>query len=440
MERELAVEGEGDDMFYDIAILFFVYSFLAWLAETTVATVKVKDFRNRGFASGPFCFVYGFAGVLLAIFLQELRGDIPFLFLGSMVVATAVEWFTGKMLERMKRKKWWDYSGKKFHFDDYICLQYSLLWGVLGVLAVRYGNGIILGCWRSLPDMVEKIVVWGLIAVGLIDFSGSFLAVCHMEEKLPRLLGWNRGLQKWTYGLAMRVSGHIEKRMGRSYPSILQGREEETEKGGERCGFAQAFWLFVIGAFAGDIVETVFCRVTAGVWMSRSSLVWGHFSVVWGLAIALVTTLLYKDRDKQEQYIFWVGVFLGGAYEYICSVFTELVFGKVFWDYSAMPFNLGGRINLLYCFFWGIAAVVWIKGLYPGIAKGVEFVLKKTGWVLTGLLVAFMAVNVVVSMLALVRYDTRADGKAAVYGWERAMDEHFDDGRMERIYPNAIRQ
>ena len=66
------------------------------------------------------------------------------------------------------------------------------------------------------------------------------------------------------------------------------------------------------------------------------------------------------------------GTFLGGAYEYLCSVFTELVFGKVFWDYSWMPFNLGGRINLLYCFFWGIAAVVWFKILYPKISGWIE--------------------------------------------------------------------
>lgn len=52
------------------------------------------------------------------------------------------------------------------------------------------------------------------------------------------------------------------------------------------------------------------------------------------------------------------GTFIGGAYEYICSVFTEIVFGKIFWDYLGLPFNLGGRINLLYCFFWGIATVV----------------------------------------------------------------------------------
>ena len=174
--------------------------------------------------------------------------------------------------------------------------------------------------------------------------------------------------------------------------------------------------------------------------MSRSSLVWGPFSVVWGLAIALVTVLLYKDRDKQEHHIFWVGLFLGGAYEYICSVFTEIVFGKVFWDYSAMPFNLGGRINLLYCFFWGIAAVVWIKGLYPKVARLIDAILRKTGWILTSFTIIFMVFNIWVSMLALVRYDTRAEGKTAVHGWEQIMDEHFDDGRMERIYPNAIRQ
>lgn len=425
-------------MFYEIAIIFFAWSFFAWLAETAVATIKGKTFRNRGFASGPFCFLYGFTAVLLTVFLQDLREDFVFLFLGSMVVATAVEWFAGKMLERMKRKKWWDYSGKRYNFDGYICLQYSILWGALGFFVVRHGNGIVLSLYRSLPVFVEKAVIWGLVAVGLIDLMGSVMSLYHMEEQLPRLLGWNHMLQRWTFRLATNISGHIERRIGKSYPSVLQERVEE--KSGDRCSFPQVFWLFVIGAFAGDIVETLFCRITSGVWMSRSSLVWGPFSVVWGLAIALVTVLLYKDKDKQEGYIFWIGVFLGGAYEYICSVFTELVFGKVFWDYSAMPFNLGGRINLLYCFFWGIAAVVWIKGLYPKIAKGIEIVLKKNGWVLTGLLVVFMAVNIVVSMFALVRYDTRADGKEAAYGWERAMDEHFDDGRMERIYPNAIRQ
>lgn len=86
------------------------------------------------------------------------------------------------------------------------------------------------------------------------------------------------------------------------------------------------------------------------------------------------------------------------------------------------------------------AAVVWIKGIYPKAERLIDIILKKTGWVLTGILLVFMAFNILVSVLALVRYDTRADGKAAVYKWEQAMDKYFDDVKMERIYPNAIRQ
>ncbi len=89
---------------------------------------------------------------------------------------------------------------------------------------------------------------------------------------------------------------------------------------------------------------------------------------------------------------------------------------------------------------WGIAAVVWIKGIYPKAERLIDIILKKTGWVLTGILLVFMAFNILASVLALVRYDMRADGKAAVYRWEQAVDEHFDDVKMERIYPNAIRQ
>ena len=63
-------------------------------------------------------------------------------------------------------------------------------------------------------------------------------------------------------------------------------------------------------------------------------------------------------RDHSDGFVFAFGTLIGGAYEYICSVFTEIVFGKIFWDYRGLPFNLGGRINLLYCFFWGIATVV----------------------------------------------------------------------------------
>ena len=196
-------------------------------------------------------------------------------------------------------------------------------------------------------------------------------------------------------------------------------------------------WLFVVGAFLGDLVETVFCRLTAGVWMSRSSLVWGPFSVVWGLALALTTVLLRQNQDKSDRYLFVFGTVMGGVYEYVCSAVTELLFGTVFWDYSKFKFNLGGRINLLYCFFWGIAAVTWIRYGYPLVAKGMKAVKRRIRPWMTALLAVFMAVNLVTSALALARYDARTSGAAPANVVDVLLDEHFDNARMERIYPNA---
>ena len=111
--------------------------------------------------------------------------------------------------------------------------------------------------------------------------------------------------------------------------------------------------LFIIGAFLGDITETIFCRITMGRWISRSSVVYYLFSIVWSLGCVLLTMILYQYRNRSDSFIFMMGTLLGGAYEYICSVFTEIVFGTIFWDYSKIPFNLAGRVNLLYCFFLG---------------------------------------------------------------------------------------
>ena len=231
----------------------------------------------------------------------------------------------------------------------------------------------------------------------------------------------------------------VERRMSRAYPVIQEKTEDILREGkfAEGCGFYKLFWLFLIGSLLGDITETLYCRLVGGTWIYRSSLVWGPFSVVWGFAIVLATALLYKDRDKPDRHIFLVGTFLGGAYEYICSVLSELVFGQVFWDYSNIPFNLGGRINLLYCFFWGIAAVVWIKGLYPHFAGWIEKIPKVAGYIATWILVVFMAANILVSAAALMRYSARDGGPAAPSGWEHIIDTHFDDATMRQLYPNS---
>lgn len=426
--------------FTELLWLLLVYSFLGWIIETVIGTIKNKKFINRGFSTGPFCLVYGFAAILMAVTTEDLSQHTGFLFIGCGILATAVEWFTGKLLERLNSHKWWDYSEKRWNYDGYICLQYSILWAVLGTLTVRYTNKFFLAFYRLMPQSFFNILIWILAILVFMDIAVSAAAVLHIKKESLAAVQMKHKISALTYKFGLSLVGYVERRMAKAYPVIMEKNEEIRKEGkfAEGCGFYKLFWLFFIGSLLGDIVETIFCRITAGVWMSRSSLVWGPFSIVWGLAIVFATVLLYKDREKPDRHLFLVGTFLGGAYEYICSVLSELVFGKVFWDYSKIPFNLDGRINLLYCFFWGIAAVVWIKGLYPKFSGWIEKIPKIWGYILTWILAAFMTVNMLVSGLALIRYDQRAGGPPAASGWEHIIDTHFDDSKMQQIYPNAI--
>ncbi len=421
--------------FYTLSVIYLVYSFLGWVGETVVATIKGRQFTNRGMASGPFCFVYGTAGVLLAVGLADLRTNWLALFAGSFLIATVVEWVTAKFLERVHHRRWWDYSGKKFNLDGYVCLQYSVLWGVLGAVSVRWGNDLLLRLCAFFPPLLFHIAVWVSMSIAALDQISAAVVVERYAAKHPRLEQLGQELGKGKSRLQQKIAASVERRIQKAYPEAA--RPEPTTTAEKAMSFSDLVWLFVVGAFLGDVVETIFCRVTAGVWMSRSSLVWGPFSVVWGLALVLATVLLRGSERKSESRIFWFGVILGGAYEYVCSAVTELLFGTVFWDYSGFKFNLGGRINLLYCFFWGIAAVAWIRYGYPLVAKGMNKLKTHIRPWMTAALAVFMAVNMGVSALAMARYDARTSGVEAATPLAVFLDAHFDDARMERIYPNA---
>lgn len=424
--------------FNELLWLFFCYSFLGWMLETTAAAFKHKQFANKGLINGPFCIIYGFTTCIVTIFFGELSGI--WLFAASAIVASLAEWVAGHLIEKYFHEKWWDYSCHKWNLDGYISLSMSVLWGLLCTFAISWGNEIVLKIYRFLPALVGKVTVWLLISLLAIDALATVMILRGRSKNLERWEDVDAWLDSLTSKLSKRIYGQIHKRIEKAYPKAVHKKAEETRSDvfAYGCSFYKIWWLFVIGAFLGDIVETIFCRITGGVWMSRSSVVWGPFSIVWGLAIAAATLLLYKYKDRSDKFIFLAGTFLGGAYEYVCSVFTEIVFGQVFWDYSHMPFNLGGRINLLYCFFWGIAAVVWIKLFYPMISNWIENIPVKYGKILSWILIVFMSCNIAVSCMALGRANERNHGIPATMSWQKTMDIRFDDIRMQRIYPNAI--
>lgn len=426
--------------FYQLTYLFFAYSFLGWLGEVLTNAVRKRRYQDCGVLNGPLCILYGIGGLIISFALGDLQQSWFFLLGLGAVYATVLEWIAGHILERVSHTRWWDYSDRKFNLDGYICLGASVLWGLLSVFMVKWGNPLLLFLFDLIPGGVRAAVLWAGIVVFAIDAVGTFLTMRGLRYRWPPAEAVENRLANLTLRAGLWILGRVERRMTKAHPAVTFEREKKARATvfAAGCSPYKIVLLFIIGAFLGDVVETIFCRITAGYWMSRSSLVWGPFSIVWGLAIALVTLLLYRYKDKSASWLFVTGTLLGGAYEYLCSVFTEVVFGAVFWDYSAIPFNLGGRINLLYCFFWGFAAVAWFKVFYPPLSRMIERIPRTFGKVLTWCLCLFMVADMAVSSMALVRYNQRLEGipprnEVAVY-----LDEHYDDARMQAVYPKAV--
>lgn len=428
------------ETFYNVIWLFFAYSFLGWLGETAYAAVREKRYVDRSLLFGPLCVVYGVSGTLITFALEDLVDNWFFLILFSAIYATVVEWIAGHLLERLTHTRWWDHSSLPWNLDGYVSLPTSLVWGVLGAVAVRWIMPLVgsLGAW--IPDLISHFLLWVLIGIFLLDCFATALTLAGTVHSLPRVEELGNRLAAFSVRLGTWVLKRTEKRIQKAHPKAdFQRKRAKSQVFAAGCGFHKLFWIFLIGAFLGDIVETLFCRATMGGWMSRSSVVWGDFSLVWGFALALASLLLYRYRNRSDAFLFLAGTLLGGAYEYFCSVFTELAFGVVFWDYSHLPFNLGGRVNLLYCFFWGIAAVIWIRICYPKLSGLIEKVPQKLGKPLTWIMVIFMVCNVALSGLALARQQARVQGLPPQNPVEEYMDEHFGDERLNKIYPAAVR-
>ena len=210
----------------------------------------------------------------------------------------------------------------------------------------------------------------------------------------------------------------------------------EKNKFAKDLCFDKIVWIFMISCIVGFLVETLWCLIKHGYIESRQSLVWRPFSVAYGMGAVVLTLALYKVKDAPVWKVFGVSFIVGTITEYICSLGQEIVFGSVAWDYSNMPYNLNGRICLLYSLFWGALGIFWIKDIYPFMAKWILKLPNRAGKILTWVLSIFLAVNCLVSAAAVYRWSERLHDEPPKTWIGSVMDARFPNERMERIYAN----
>ena len=179
--------------YYQICWYFLIYSFGGWVVEVIFHAVALGTVVNRGFQNGPVCPVYGFG--VLSVFAMintiqssgyQMSDGIIFLF--GVILATVVELIAGWLLDVCFHARWWDYSDKPLNFHGYICLEFSLIWGLAIVLVVKVFQKYVENNTSTQADSAFGWLILAILyCVYLADLIVTVAVIRGLNQKLTRL-------------------------------------------------------------------------------------------------------------------------------------------------------------------------------------------------------------------------------------------------------------
>lgn len=185
---------------------FFVYAFIGWIMEVSFQAVKTGRFINRGFLNGPLCPIYGFGALGVIYFLTDIaKTNKLVLFFGSVFIATALELVGGFLLEKIFHKKWWDYSDMRFNLGGYICLEFSILWGLACFVLYEAVHPMIV---RFFELLNPKFIFYGniiLLAIFAVDMAQTILTLVGLNKKFKKLQAASADIREVSDDIGKRV-------------------------------------------------------------------------------------------------------------------------------------------------------------------------------------------------------------------------------------------
>lgn len=151
---------------------FCLYCMAGWLQESAIESLYHKRPINRGFLKGPYIPIYGVGALLLLFICRPFRENGFQVFFVALVACTALEYFTGWLMETFFGKQFWDYSMFKITYKNRISLVSSLFWGVMGLFVTYVVSDVTIIILTNLPHQficVSAVVVSILMTIDFLN-------------------------------------------------------------------------------------------------------------------------------------------------------------------------------------------------------------------------------------------------------------------------------
>lgn len=192
---------------YEIFAYFFIYAFLGWIAEVCFHAITRGEFANRGFLNGPLCPIYGVGVTLILLILGKWAQKPWAVLLVGIALPTLLELIGGWAMEKFFHNKWWDYSDRKLNFKGYICLEFSILWGLAAVCVICVLHPGIKWLVDLIKDPFATVVVSLLLAAFVADLIVTVLQLLKLNKKLKELDEVTKAMRLGSNAIGKKVAG-----------------------------------------------------------------------------------------------------------------------------------------------------------------------------------------------------------------------------------------
>ena len=214
---------------YEWVWVFLIYAFAGWCCEVMFVAVNEGHFVNRGFLAGPVCPIYGCGVSLIVLCLSPVQGNLLLLFVGSVLLTSLIEFVTGFVLEKIFHQKWWDYSDLPFQLGGYVCLRFSLLWGVACVAALRLVHPLVMKLIRWVHPLAGHILLAVALVVLVVGMGVTVAALLKIKKQFRLLDEMEARIREVAEGLGKNLAAGATASASAAAKARAYSREELEE-------------------------------------------------------------------------------------------------------------------------------------------------------------------------------------------------------------------
>ena len=139
---------------------------------------------RQGLIYGPFNILYGFGAVALSYFSYRFRNHSDWVsFLGGFIVGSVLEYICSWGQEFALGVWSWDYSHLPLNINGRICLFYSLIWGLLGVVWIKIAYPLLSVLIMKIPNKIGRVLTWMLLVFFIFNIIASGFVMARWTER-----------------------------------------------------------------------------------------------------------------------------------------------------------------------------------------------------------------------------------------------------------------